>query len=143
MSEADNKMLARIKFVVACSVLLVGCHAPNLPPEEAARITVSLQKRITEDEARDILLTEFNSEIARLRQLPHHDKDAKAGLNALTRMQKRCMAHLDSFLSHRLRRDELWYYRSYITKDNRGGEDGFAFVRGGRVIGQMQLRIYD
>jgi hypothetical protein len=49
---------------------------------------------------------------------------------------------LDAFLKRLREGDELWYYRTYVW-ENRGGEDGFAILRNGRVVEQMPFLTFD
>jgi hypothetical protein len=133
----------RTCFPIVCAFLLVGCQSPQGPHDKTARIADALERRITADEARHILLDVIDREIRAAQTRSATDEDARIVVTGLSRYRQRLSSKFDSFLGRSRPGDELWGYRTFATADHRGGESGFALVRDGRVVEHMGVMIFD
>jgi hypothetical protein len=121
-------------------VLLVGCQSPQSPrDDDTARIASSLERCITNEEARRMILNDIDLGI--------QGKQAQAPdpreLVILAKNRKAISSRLESFLARSRSGDQLWVYRTYVAADWRGGESGLALVRAGTVVEHMRFIIYD
>lgn len=68
--------------------------------------------------------------------------DSRKELEILTKQWQRLSSRLESLLSRSRKGDQLWLYRTGV-RDRRGGKEGFALVRNGRVVEHMGVIIFD
>lgn len=99
--------------------------------------------RLTAEEARQILFNDIDRVMETLQVRAADNEDCRAELKILARHRQRQSSSLESLLSQSHKSDQIWHYRTYVTADRRGGESGIALVRNGKVIGQMQIMIFD
>jgi len=130
-----------VRFLIAivCTVLVIGCESPQSSRDDNASIASSLEKPITNEEARHILFDDIDRSI-RVAQTQASDQ---AELEILVKHRQKLSSSLESFLSRVRAGDQLWLYRIYATSDRRGGESGFALLRDGAVVGHMGVMIHD
>lgn len=128
------------KSLSSAALLLAACRSVYDRPNQTDRIADALERRVTEAEARDILLGPIDRSIE---AAPPNDNDGSRLVESLIRLRQTLSARLDAFLSGSREGDQLWFYRTYVTVDRRGGESGFALVRDGRVVGHLTALIYD
>ena len=131
----------RFVLVIVCATLLIGCHSPRSSGDETAQIASSLERRVTDAEARHILLDDIERAMQAARSANHDDSHRE--LEVLDKKRQRLTSKFESFLSHFQKDDQLWVYRTYVTSDRRGGESGFALVRNGWIAEHMGVMIYD
>jgi hypothetical protein len=127
----------RFYFATFCVVLILGCRGSR---DDAGVIARSLEKRITREEARHMVLDELDTLM----------RDAKGRVAAqgntaeqeiVTGMRTDFSAELEAFLSHLGSGDELWLYRTPGKAKHRGAETGFARLSGGKVVEHMMVRV--
>ncbi|MBA4148959.1 MAG: hypothetical protein H0X66_12655 [Verrucomicrobia bacterium] len=135
------KSYGQVAVAVVCAILIAGCQSPRTSRDAAVRIASSLERRVTDAEARHILVDHIEHAIHAARAANH--KDSSIEVEILSKKRHQLTARFDSFLSRSSSDDQLWAYRTYATPDQRGGESGFALVRGGRVVEYMGVMIYD
>lgn len=131
----------RLLAAISCVMLLLGCHSVETRRREADRITSALEKRITVEQARHIVLDVYDHAI----QTADNDRTpgARAESETLAKKRQRLNSRLETFLGCYRPGDELWSYRTYVTPDRHGGERGLAILRAGVVIEHMGLMVYD
>lgn len=125
--------------IILSMFFFVGCQTSRLSHDEKALIEKSLQRRVTYDEARHICLDEFDRLIQRTQSRPDGDETRKE-LAAIKRARQRMASSLEAFLSKAPKGSELWFYEKGIKRIS---EDGFAFVKDGRVLDYRGHNIYD
>jgi hypothetical protein len=130
--------LTAMRFVVAilCAVLIVGCQSPQDSHGDVAAIAASLQRRVTEEEARHIVLGYVEDRTQKLQERAASDEDSRVELEVLDKKRQRSISRLEAFLSGSRKGDELWTYR---TATRPCQESGLALVSAGRVVEHMPL----
>jgi len=86
---------------------------------------------------------DFDQEIAAMQSRATTNESYRVGVESLAKTRDECSAKLDSFLSHSRKGDELWFYKTTVTADGRGGTYGIAIVRDHKVVRPMQFFIID
>lgn len=105
--------------LICCLALLFGCQSQD-PTRDHARIMRGLEKRVTAEEARGIVLADLDNCIAEGRAMNTDESRKEAQLS--TQIREIRNSKLDSFFARRRTGDEIWVYRTYATPDRRGGQ---------------------
>lgn len=125
-------------LTIAIAVLFMGCQSARNSCDLLAVISSSLERRVTEQEARDISLGHIESEMQKVQEHIASDENARLEREILNRAHQRKSQALEAFLSRVHTSDQIWTYRAETRPCV---ESGLAIVRQGRVIGHMPLFI--
>jgi hypothetical protein len=127
----------RLLLSLLGAALALGCNSTSSPVDETARVTGSLQRRVTPEEARQIFLKDLDDLVALTKTNPPADGNRQL----ITGIHEDSESELKAFLSRFGPADELWLYKAPGTLKRRGTETGFARVSLGKVVDHMVARI--
>jgi hypothetical protein len=144
--------LRSMRYLIAIvgMTLLLGCQSLYSSRDDpaglaasfercvTAHIADSLERRITEEEARHILLDPFERDMRKLQEPAASGANSRLEWDPLNKGRQRWNSKLEVFLAHSRTGDQLW---TYVTADPPCRESGFALVRGGRVVERLLLLI--
>ena len=102
-----------------------------------------LDRKVTRDECLHFVLGDLDRQIQALEAKVHNGTEANVELSVTRHERERQERRLEAFLSRAGNSDQLWTYRTYATKDGRGGSMGLARTRDSRIEDFFQIMIID
>lgn len=133
----------RLNVVLAFTLVFAGCQSYHDTSNNIARIAKSLERHISAQEARHIVLDYTEGAVKAARANTANPEESRQELEILTKNREQCSSRLESFLSRLRKGDELWVYRTYVSPGRPCGEMGFARVRRGKVVAYLRSIIFD
>src|SRR5581483_11818179 len=117
-SVASHFLARRFRPIVGlhvftlCAILFLGCGSPHVPTSDSAHLGSFVEKRITLEEARHLLLNDLERALSKAQVSSAFKNGNPAEVGILLKERARLSSHLESFLAHSRKGDQLWTYRT-------------------------------